>query len=72
MSVKQHKEMNKHVKEGTREEDFVDMRMERDKVLKAPRLLHQSLQVNIRGGRLPGENGAGVRLMRLPLVVEGV
>ena len=44
---------NKHVKVGTREEDFVSWRRERDAGLGEPRLLNQAMQINIRGGRLP-------------------
>lgn len=71
MSVKEHKELNKHVKSGTSEGDFAAMRMERDKALAAPRLLHQSLQVNIRGGKLPGVTEGGLRLLCSPLKVKG-
>ncbi|KAF2683064.1 Metallo-hydrolase/oxidoreductase [Lentithecium fluviatile CBS 122367] len=72
VSVKQHKELNKHIKKGIKEEEFVAMRTERDKALAAPRLLHQSLQFNIRGGKLPEENESGLRLMHLPLKVGEV
>lgn len=44
---------NKHVKQGTSEEEFVQWRQTRDSSLNEPRLLHPALQVNIRGGRLP-------------------
>ncbi|GJN94741.1 hypothetical protein Rhopal_007833-T1 [Rhodotorula paludigena] len=65
-TVAQQRELNPHVKSGTGEDDFVRMRSERDKGLAEPRLLHQSLQVNIRGGRLPrGSNGEAY--LRLPL-----
>lgn len=69
VSVKQHKEQNKHLKDGIEENEFVKMRVERDKALAAPRLLHQSLQFNIRGGKLPEKNDSGLRLMHLPLKV---
>lgn len=46
-------EGNKHVKKGTMEDEFVNWRRERDSGLNEPKLLHQSLQINIRGGRLP-------------------
>ncbi|KAF2752093.1 Metallo-hydrolase/oxidoreductase [Sporormia fimetaria CBS 119925] len=67
MTVKEHKEQNKHIKEGTTKDDFVTMRTERDASLKAPRLLHQSLQINIRAGHLPQPNEAGTRLLHTPL-----
>lgn len=44
---------NKHVKQGTSEDEFVEWRQTRDATLNEPKLLHQALQVNIRGGRLP-------------------
>ncbi|KAI4526190.1 Metallo-hydrolase/oxidoreductase [Schizophyllum commune Loenen D] len=59
---------NKHVKIGTTERDFVDFRTARDKVLKAPRLIHPSLQVNVRAGRLPPPDPAtGLSYFRTPL-----
>ncbi|GAA5913387.1 hypothetical protein JCM8208_004748 [Rhodotorula glutinis] len=57
-TVAQQRELNPHVHDGVDEEGFVKMRSERDQGLSEPRLLHQSLQVNIRAGRLPrGANG---------------
>ncbi|KAJ5295094.1 hypothetical protein PENANT_c035G06951 [Penicillium antarcticum] len=53
VTVAEQRERNKHVKGGTKQEEFVAWRRARDSVLKNPRLLHQALQVNIRGGRLP-------------------
>lgn len=61
------RETNKHVKSGTREEDFVRWRGERDAGLGEPRLLHQALQVNIRGGRLPKRNKDGLKLFSVPI-----
>ncbi|KAK0665692.1 putative Zn-dependent hydrolase [Cercophora samala] len=55
-TVAEQQERNKHLKIGTTQEEFVNWRQERDSGLSEPRLLHQSLQVNIRGGRLP-KNG---------------
>ncbi|ORY13594.1 putative metallo-beta-lactamase domain protein [Clohesyomyces aquaticus] len=72
LTVADHKAQNKHLREGVTEEDFVKMRMERDESLGAPRLLHQSLQLNIRGGRLPTPTEAGQRLLHLPLKMNGL
>jgi glyoxylase-like metal-dependent hydrolase (beta-lactamase superfamily II) len=58
---------NKQVKTGTKEEDFVKWRSERDSVLEEPRLLHQALQTNIRAGRLPAKNKDGLRMFRVPI-----
>ncbi|KAJ5985200.1 hypothetical protein N7499_008522 [Penicillium canescens] len=71
MSVRDHKRLNKHLKEGICEEEFVALRRERDGGLKAPRLLHQSLQINIRAGRLPKVEESGFRFLHVPLVVGG-
>ncbi|CAG8211347.1 unnamed protein product [Penicillium olsonii] len=67
MSVHDHRELNKHLKEGITEDEFVAMRQERDAGLAAPKLLHQSLQINIRAGRLPAPTEAGQRLLHVPL-----
>ncbi|KAJ4994298.1 metallo-beta-lactamase domain-containing protein [Stagonosporopsis vannaccii] len=70
MTVKQHREGNKHVMVGRSEEEFVALRTQRDAVLGAPRLLHQSLQINVRGGRLPEEDANGRRMIRVPLRLD--
>lgn len=61
MTVRDHKEKNKHLSQDVKEEDFLELRKERDAGLAAPKLLDPSLQVNIRGGRLrrltPGGDG---------------
>ncbi|KAI1035409.1 hypothetical protein LB504_005899 [Fusarium proliferatum] len=66
-TVKEHRENNKHLKDGTREHEFIEMRKKRDESLAAPRLIHPSLQVNIRGGRLPAPNPAGLKTIHLPV-----
>lgn len=71
VSVGGHKELNRHVRDGVTKEEFVKMREERDSHLAAPRLLHESLQVNVRAGRLPKENEAGMRLLKVPVKVKG-
>ncbi|KAF3007827.1 hypothetical protein E8E13_010641 [Curvularia kusanoi] len=67
MTVRQHKEENRHVGAGRSEDEFVDMRTQRDAALGAPRLLHQSLQVNVRGGKLPKADEGGRRMLIVPL-----
>ncbi|KAK4163234.1 beta-lactamase-like protein [Cladorrhinum sp. PSN259] len=52
-TVAEQQQQNKHLKAGTQREDFVKWRTERDGSLGEPKLLHQALQVNIRGGRMP-------------------
>ena len=58
------------MKSGVEEETFVKWRSERDATLGEPRLLHQSLQFNIRGGRLPKMTQGGDRLLHVPLKVD--
>ncbi|KAJ5517160.1 hypothetical protein N7527_008720 [Penicillium freii] len=71
VSVQGHKKLNKHLKDGISEEEFVTLRKERDAGLAAPKLLHQSLQVNIRAGHLPSPTKFGHRLLHLPLKLTG-
>lgn len=70
MTVAQHKQENRHVRMNTQREDFLQMRTQRDRELGAPRLLHQSLQVNVRGGRLPEADDGGRRMLRVPLTID--
>lgn len=58
---------NPQLRGDTTEEGFVTMREERDASLKAPRLLFQSVQVNVDAGRLPGSHDNGIRYLKLPL-----
>lgn len=67
MTVAYHRECNKHLKDGVEEEEFLSMRKGRDKILGEPKLLHQSLQINIRAGRLPAPSEAGQRLLHVPM-----
>jgi glyoxylase-like metal-dependent hydrolase (beta-lactamase superfamily II) len=67
MTVAQHRAENKHLKDGTLQDDFVSWRTTRDATLKEPRLIHYALQINIRAGRLPKPTAAGDRLVHVPL-----
>lgn len=58
---------NVHVHEGVTEEDFVAMRTARDATLDMPNLILPSVQVNMRGGRLPEPEENGTRYLKLPL-----
>ncbi|GAA5831430.1 hypothetical protein JCM3766R1_001748 [Sporobolomyces carnicolor] len=71
-TVQEQKELNRHLKQGTEQDEFVKLRTERDGGLAEPRLLHQSLQVNIRGGRIPRDRD-GNPYLRVPVKVpEGL
>jgi glyoxylase-like metal-dependent hydrolase (beta-lactamase superfamily II) len=52
-TVEAQRNENKHVKIGTSQEEFSQMRTTRDAQLGTPRLLHASIQFNIRGGSAP-------------------
>lgn len=67
LTVGEHRERNKHVSKNVAEADFLVLRHERDAGLAAPKLLHPSLQINIRAGRLPRLTPGGERLMPFPL-----
>ncbi len=64
------KKSNIHIKADTTLEEFVRFRTERDKTLKAPRLLFPSIQVNIDGGHLPEKEDNGKRYLKIPLFGE--
>lgn len=60
--------LNKHVGGPKASlETFVKMRSERDAQLGAPKLLHPSLQVNLRGGRMPRADPDGQVRLKIPL-----
>lgn len=58
---------NVHVHDGVSEDAFVAMREARDKTLAMPKLILPSVQVNMRGGRLPEPESNGTRYLKLPL-----
>ncbi len=62
---------NVHLREGTTEDSFVAMRTARDATLATPALLIPSIQVNIRGGRFPEHDAAGVTYLRIPVRRKG-
>ena len=66
-TVGQQRRENVHVKDGTTEEEFVAMRTSRDRKLAMPDLIMPSVQVNIRGGRLPEPEANGVSYIKIPV-----
>lgn len=58
---------NVHVHEGVNEQDFVEMRTQRDATLSMPLLILPSIQVNMRGGHMPEPEENGVSYLKLPL-----
>ncbi|GKZ39102.1 ethylmalonic encephalopathy 1 [Aspergillus brasiliensis] len=71
LTVHDHRTRNKHVNEGVTEAQFLVLRQERDATLREPKLLNPSLQVNIRAGRLPRKTECGMRMLHLPLKIDG-
>lgn len=75
-SIAEQKQTNIHVKQGTNEKDFIQMRTTRDSTLGNPRLLFQSLNVNIRAGHYEGNEGLeasgaeGRVIMKCPVVLS--
>jgi glyoxylase-like metal-dependent hydrolase (beta-lactamase superfamily II) len=61
------KQRNVQLNEKTTRAEFVSFRQRRDAELAAPKLLFQSVQVNVDAGRLPAPHENGIRYLRLPL-----
>ena len=58
---------NIHVRDGISEDEFVALREARDRTLAMPRLIIPSIQVNMRGGRLPEPDASGKRYLKVPV-----
>jgi glyoxylase-like metal-dependent hydrolase (beta-lactamase superfamily II) len=69
-TVEEERSSNRHVHDGVSEDEFVAMRLERDKGLATPRLLIPSIQVNMRAGRFPPAEASGVRYLRIPVKLK--
>ena len=66
-SVRQQRERNIHVHDGVTEEQFVQMRNERDAGLAMPTLILPAVQVNVRAGRLPPAEEDGRAYIQVPI-----
>ncbi|MDR3387311.1 MAG: MBL fold metallo-hydrolase [Rudaea sp.] len=62
---------NAQLNATTTEADYVFLRIRRDAILAAPRLLYPSLQVNICAGKLPAADASGRIFLRLPVFLDG-
>ena len=69
-TVAEQRENNVHVHQGVSEQEFVEMREQRDATLAAPNLLLPSIQVNVRAGKLPHPEANGTRYLKIPLRVS--
>ena len=67
VSVAEQKLHNIHVKDGITKEEFVHMRIARDKTLGMPRLIIPAVQVNINAGELPKAEDNGISYIKVPL-----
>ncbi len=65
------KQSNKQLRADTSEAKFVEFRKARDATLSAPKLLFQSVQVNVDAGIIPKPHGNEIRYLRLPLNLFG-
>lgn len=66
VSVREQREHNVHVRDGSDVQTFVDMRQQRDAGLATPRLLWPSVQINIRAGQPPPAESSGHVFLKLP------
>ncbi|GAC1335799.1 MAG: MBL fold metallo-hydrolase [Beijerinckiaceae bacterium] len=66
-TIAQQRAENIHFVAAKTEEEFVALRERRDRELPMPNLILHSLQVNIRGGRLPEPESNGKRYLKIPL-----
>ncbi|WP_134682464.1 MBL fold metallo-hydrolase [Paracoccus ravus] len=66
-SVSEHLAHNVHVKAGTRREDWIKRRQDRDATLPLPDRILAALQINLRGGRLPMAEDDGHHYLKLPV-----
>ncbi|NCN40927.1 MBL fold metallo-hydrolase [bacterium] len=69
-TIGEHKQSNIQLRADTTKEEYVKFRTERDAVLKAPRLLLPSIQVNIDAGHLPEAEENGVSYIKIPVRKE--
>lgn len=65
-TVQAQRQGNVHVRDGISEDEYVQMRTQRDATLAAPTLLLPSIQVNIRAGRWPNPEPNGQRYLKIP------
>lgn len=69
-TVAEQRAHNVHVRDGIGESEFIELRRRRDAGLAPPVLLLPSIQVNIRGGKLPLAESNGVRYLKIPVSLE--
>jgi glyoxylase-like metal-dependent hydrolase (beta-lactamase superfamily II) len=70
-TIGESKRQNIQLRADTTREAFVQFRTARDATLAPPRLIFQSIQVNVDAGRLPAPESNGRRYLRMPMGVFG-
>lgn len=66
-TIGEEKAKNIQLKASTSEDEFVQFRENKDKTLAAPKLIYQSILVNIDAGHLPKQESNGKRYLKIPL-----
>ena len=66
-TVAEQKALNVHVGKGKSKDDFVELRDSRDATLDMPKLIIPSLQVNMRGGKMPPADEKGDVFLKVPV-----
>jgi len=66
-TVAEHRARNRHVKDGTKREEWIKLRNKRDATLALPDRILAALQINLRGGRLPAAEDDGHTYLKIPV-----
>lgn len=66
-TVAEQKKSNIHMHDGITEDQFVQMRTQRDATLEMPVLILPAIQMNIRAGELPPPEANGISYLKIPL-----
>lgn len=66
-TVTEQAQRNIHAHIGISEDEFVAMREARDSTLGMPKLILPSVQINVRGGRLPEAEDNGIHYLKIPI-----
>ena len=69
-TIGEEKAKNVQLNGDTSEDDYVAFREGKDKTLAAPKLIYQSILVNIDAGRLPAQESNGQRYLKIPLNIQ--
>jgi glyoxylase-like metal-dependent hydrolase (beta-lactamase superfamily II) len=66
-SIGESKRSNIQLKAETPRDEFVKFRTDRDQTLKEPKLIYQSIQVNVNAGKLPDAESNEISYLKIPL-----